>query len=51
MSLTEADVQNALKNLIDRNTQKDFVSGKSVKIANMAQDHSVVFPKIVVQNT
>ncbi len=31
MSFSEADVQNALKNLIDPNTQKDFVSGKSVK--------------------
>ncbi len=31
MSFNEADVQNALKNLIDANTQKDFVSGKSVK--------------------
>ena len=31
MSFNEADVQNALKNLIDVNTQKDFISGKSVK--------------------
>ncbi len=31
MSFSETDVQNALKNLIDPNTQKDFVSGKSVK--------------------
>ncbi|BCK88639.1 iron-sulfur cluster carrier protein [Sideroxyarcus emersonii] len=31
MSFTEADVQNALKNLTDPNTKKDFVSGKSVK--------------------
>ncbi len=31
MSLTESDVQSALKNLIDPNTKKDFVSGKSVK--------------------
>lgn len=31
MSFTEADVQNALKSLIDANTQKDFVTGKSVK--------------------
>jgi ATP-binding protein involved in chromosome partitioning len=31
MSFTELDVQNALKNLIDPNTKKDFVSGKSVK--------------------
>ena len=31
MSFTEADVQNALKNLIDPNTKKDFVSGKSIK--------------------
>jgi ATP-binding protein involved in chromosome partitioning len=31
MSFTEADVQSALKNLIDANTQKDYVSGKSVK--------------------
>ncbi|MEQ1590079.1 MAG: iron-sulfur cluster carrier protein ApbC [Gallionella sp.] len=31
MSFNEADVQNALKNLIDPNTKKDFVSGKSVK--------------------
>jgi ATP-binding protein involved in chromosome partitioning len=31
MSFTETDVQNALKNLIDPNTKKDFVSGKSIK--------------------
>lgn len=31
MSFSEADVQNALKTLIDPNTRKDFVSGKSVK--------------------
>ena len=31
MSLSETDVQGALKNLIDPNTRKDFVSGKSVK--------------------
>ncbi|MDH2917398.1 MAG: iron-sulfur cluster assembly protein, partial [Gallionella sp.] len=31
MSVNEADVQGALKNLIDPNTKKDFVSGKSVK--------------------
>lgn len=31
MSMNEADVQSALKNLIDPNTKKDFVSGKSVK--------------------
>jgi ATP-binding protein involved in chromosome partitioning len=31
MSFNDADVQNALKNLIDPNTRRDFVSGKSVK--------------------
>jgi ATP-binding protein involved in chromosome partitioning len=31
MSFKDTDVQNALKNLIDPNTKKDFVSGKSVK--------------------
>lgn len=31
MSFTEADVKNALSQLIDPNTHKDFVSGKSVK--------------------
>ncbi|TAN79140.1 MAG: iron-sulfur cluster carrier protein ApbC [Gallionella sp.] len=31
MSFSEADVQGAMKNLIDPNTRKDFVSGKSVK--------------------
>ncbi len=31
MSFSEVDVQNALKSLIDPNTKKDFVSGKSVK--------------------
>lgn len=31
MSFSEADVQNALKDLIDPNTKKDFVSGKSIK--------------------
>ncbi len=31
MSFSDTDVQGALKNLIDPNTRKDFVSGKSVK--------------------
>jgi ATP-binding protein involved in chromosome partitioning len=31
MSFKDTDVQSALKNLIDPNTKKDFVSGKSVK--------------------
>lgn len=31
MAFTEADVQSALKQLIDPNTKKDFVAGKSVK--------------------
>lgn len=31
MSFSESDVQGALKTLIDPNTKKDFVSGKSVK--------------------
>ena len=31
MSFSEADVQGALKNLIDPNTKKDFGSGKTVK--------------------
>jgi ATP-binding protein involved in chromosome partitioning len=49
MSFTEADVQNALKNLIDPNTRKDFVSGKSVKNvkvdgANLALDISLGYP-------
>ncbi|MFZ3017826.1 MAG: iron-sulfur cluster carrier protein ApbC [Gallionella sp.] len=36
MSFSEADVQGALKNLIDPNTRKDFVSGKSVKNIKVA---------------
>jgi len=31
MSFSESDVQNVMKNLVDPNTKKDFVSGKSVK--------------------
>ena len=31
MAFTESDVQNALKQLTDPNTRKDFVAGKSVK--------------------
>ncbi len=31
MAFTDADVQNALKSLIDPNTKKDFVSGKSIR--------------------
>jgi len=31
MSFNDADVKSALKNLIDPNTKKDFISGKSVK--------------------
>ncbi len=36
MSFSEADVQGALKNLIDPNTHKDFVSGRSVKNVKVA---------------
>ena len=36
MSLNETEVQNALKTLIDPNTKKDFVSGKSVKNIKVA---------------
>lgn len=36
MSFNETDVQNALKSLIDPNTKKDFVSGKSVKNIKIA---------------
>ena len=36
MSLNETDVQNALKTLIDPNTKKDFVGGKSVKNIKIA---------------
>ena len=36
MSFNETDVQSALRNLIDPNTQKDFVSGKSVKNIKIA---------------
>ncbi|MDD3884099.1 MAG: iron-sulfur cluster carrier protein ApbC [Gallionella sp.] len=36
MSFTESDVQAALKTLIDPNTKKDFVSGKSVKNIKVA---------------
>ena len=31
MAFTDADVQGAMKQLIDPNTKKDFVAGKSVK--------------------
>jgi ATP-binding protein involved in chromosome partitioning len=31
MSFSDTDVQSALKNLIDPNTRRDFISGKSVK--------------------
>jgi ATP-binding protein involved in chromosome partitioning len=36
MSFNEADVQRALSNLIDPNSKKDFVSGKSVKNVKVA---------------
>ncbi|MDD5299396.1 MAG: iron-sulfur cluster carrier protein ApbC [Gallionella sp.] len=36
MSFSEADVQGALKNLIDPNTKKDFASGKSLKNINIS---------------
>ncbi len=39
MSFTEADVQGALKNLIDPNTKKDFVSSKSVKNIKVSGDN------------
>ena len=51
MSFTEADVQNALKNLTDPNTKKDFVSSKSVKNIKMAAStyrwifYSVIRPR------
>ncbi len=55
MSFTESDVQNALKNLIDPNTRKDFVSGKSVKNikidgANLNLDISLGYPAKSVWN-
>jgi len=31
MAFTDADVQGALKQLIDPNTKNDFVTGKSIK--------------------
>ncbi len=46
MSISEADVQGALKNLIDPNTKKDFVSGKSVK--NVKIDGSNISLDIVL---
>jgi ATP-binding protein involved in chromosome partitioning len=36
MGFAETDVQNALKQLVDPNTKKDFVSGKSVKNIKIA---------------
>lgn len=36
MSFNDTDVQSALKNLIDPNTKKDFVTGKSVKNIKVA---------------
>jgi ATP-binding protein involved in chromosome partitioning len=36
MAFTEADVQNAMKQLTDPNTKKDFVAGKSVKNIKVA---------------
>ena len=36
MAFTDADVQEALKQLIDPNTKKDFVSGKSIKNIKIA---------------
>ncbi|MDD5057138.1 MAG: iron-sulfur cluster carrier protein ApbC [Sideroxydans sp.] len=49
MSFTDVDVQSALKNLIDPNTKKDFVSGKSVKNikvsgSDVALDISLGYP-------
>ena len=38
MSFSEADVQSALKSLIDPNTHKDFVSGKSLKNIKISGD-------------
>lgn len=46
MSFSEADVQGALKNLVDPNTQKDFASGKSLK--NVKIDGSNVSLDIVL---
>jgi ATP-binding protein involved in chromosome partitioning len=55
MSFTEADVQGALKNLIDPNTKKDFVSSKSVKNIkvndnNVALDIQLGYPAKSVWN-
>jgi ATP-binding protein involved in chromosome partitioning len=36
MSFSEIDVQNAMKQLVDPNTKKDFVAGKSVKNVKVA---------------
>lgn len=40
MSLTTADIQNALKQIIDPNTKKDFVSTKSVKNIKVDQNQA-----------
>lgn len=49
MSFSDTDVQTALKNLIDPNTRRDFVSGKSVKNikvsgANVSLDITLGYP-------
>jgi ATP-binding protein involved in chromosome partitioning len=49
MSFSDTDVQSALKNLIDPNTRRDFVSGKSVKNikvsgANVSLDITLGYP-------
>src|SRR5262245_47431318 len=38
MAVTESDVQSALKTLIDPNTGRDFVSGKSIRKIQVSGD-------------
>ena len=39
MAIAEIDIQNALKTLIDPNTGKDFISGKSAKNIQISGSH------------
>ncbi len=42
MAITEQQVQDALKSLIDPNTHKDYVAGKSVKSVKVDGNNVVV---------
>ena len=50
MAFTEADVQTQLKSLIDPNTDRDFVAGKSIKKIQIVGNDAIVRHMFTAEN-